>query len=135
MTTITTAQITADAVVTIRRRNAKGQIKIKTGTVDGRYLPDEVGEMMVRISGKLYCCNVTDVTDVIEVAVPKPATTITLVRLEVARFDRDVAGTLGDVTDWSLSEQVCTISTDDVEALFTRLDADDNVLTYETVRA
>lgn len=56
------------------------------------------------------------------------------VRVRVARFDRDVAGTLGDVMQWSLSKRFCMISTDDVEALFTRLDADDNVLWYETVR-
>ncbi len=60
-------------------------------------------------------------------------TTLTLVRLEVARFDRYVAGTLGDVMDWFSGYRICIVSTDDVEALFAYLDADDNVLWYETV--
>lgn len=56
--------ITANATVTFRYVNSKKVTKIKTGTVDPRYLPDDRGEMLVRIAGKLYCCNVSDVIEV-----------------------------------------------------------------------
>lgn len=57
---------------------------------------------------------------------------MTDVYVELDRHDTSVAGLLGDVS-W-VDGTSCIITTDDLDALMARLDADDNVLSYEEVK-